>query len=241
MENAVKEILRRGENKINELRVRAQNLRLDSEELRDENRALKKLQRLQGKEVADMERFVHMTTTTARDIRKDVRDAEESSFSIDTSLRKKNKEIRQLRRKCERYEKLIDMDHKMPGVSELEERLDLAEKCLQDKDKEIETLNEKVKIQEKKTIQVRKKGQRKFAQLDEEVDGTLQECEDLKQRLKDAERKISMNNIYSRKSTIHNAFPAPPMLPALPWHPPVSRQTTSSKVKKWLDDYDNKH
>lgn len=53
----------------------------------EENRALKKLQKIQAKEIQEVDQFISMTASRSKVARQDVRDTEMTSIDIDHNVR----------------------------------------------------------------------------------------------------------------------------------------------------------
>lgn len=53
----------------------------------EENRAMKKLHKIQSKEIQEIDNFVTMTTTSSNDVKRDVRNSEMTSADINISVR----------------------------------------------------------------------------------------------------------------------------------------------------------
>ncbi|EDO44315.1 predicted protein [Nematostella vectensis] len=235
MERVLQYTLLRGEHQIKNLTAEAQTLHQEAQRLREENVALKKLQRLQDRELNDMSKIVQMVNNTARVTRKDARDTEASCVDVSLSVRKKNMDILHLNDEVKRYEKLLAMDRKLPRRSILEERLGRAEAELEHKDRELENLHKQVVVADKKAAREIRKENKKYQKLQVEVQGTVNECDELKSRIKDAEHKLSKTNIYSKRHAA-KALPAPQPLAAITW----KEQEPNNKVERWLNNNQDK-
>ena len=87
MEKMLAEVTLRSGHKLKEISTHAQDLFEQAEILRDENRALKRLQKQQTKEMDDKTMFVRAAQQSVMDMRKAVRYTEEDCAQMSDSLR----------------------------------------------------------------------------------------------------------------------------------------------------------
>ena len=81
------EVALRSDHKLKALAAQAQDLYEQAEVLRDENTAIKRLQRHQTKEMDEITMFVRTAHNTVMDIRKAVRYTEEDCLQMSDSIR----------------------------------------------------------------------------------------------------------------------------------------------------------
>ncbi|XP_078385081.1 uncharacterized protein LOC144667527 isoform X1 [Oculina patagonica] len=232
MDRLMYEIAVRTQHKAKTLEFEAKNLCETVDNLRDENRSLKRLQRSQDREIHERHDFVDMANLSLKGFRRDVRFSEGNRVDAQVNTRKKNKKVMRLEKEKKRLEELVKLDSKLPSIEELELRIEKASRELEKKDEKLEDLQSKIEAQDQRVSQEQQKEKKRFVKLQHEIEETVKECHDLTTRIKVAERKIHKTNIYSRKSG-----PVTQSLPAITWHPPTDEQSATNKVEKWL----NKH
>ncbi|XP_022802761.1 peroxisomal and mitochondrial division factor 2-like isoform X2 [Stylophora pistillata] len=232
MDRLLYEIAVRTQHKAKSMEFEAKNLSETVDNLRHENRALKRLQRSQNREIHDRHDFVDMANLSLKGFRKDVRFSEEHRVDADASVRKKTKKVVWLENESKRYENLLQLDSKLPSIKELEQKIEKADRELELKDERLKELQTKFELDDQRIVQEQKKEKKRFIKLQREIDETVRECHDLSSRIKTAERKIHKTNIYCRKRG-----PSTQALPAITWYPPAIEQSPTNKVETWL----NKH
>lgn len=87
MERLLYEIAVRTQHKAKTLEFEAKNLSDTVDNLRDENKVLKRLQRSQKREIHDRHDFVDMANLSLKGFRRDVRFSEENCVDADSSVR----------------------------------------------------------------------------------------------------------------------------------------------------------
>lgn len=88
MDRLLYEIAVRTQHRAKSLEFKAKNLSETVESLRDENRALKRLQRSQKKEIHERHDFIYMANLSLKGFRRDVRFSEENCVDAQANIRR---------------------------------------------------------------------------------------------------------------------------------------------------------
>ncbi|XP_068714045.1 lebercilin-like [Montipora foliosa] len=233
MDHLLYEIALRSQHKARTLHFEARKLGDTLDGLKHENKELKRLQRSQTREIHERHDFVNMANLSLKGLRRDVRSSEESCVGAQTMHRRKNKKVIQLENESKRLTKLVELGSTLPTLEELERRIEKAHGKLERKNDSIAKLQLKLEDQDKAMNKEQQMEKRRLIKLQNEIEETDKECQELVTRIKAAERKIHETNIYSRK----HRCPPRQTVPAITWYPPSDEQSPTNKVEKWLDKH----
>ncbi|XP_059170370.1 lebercilin-like isoform X2 [Physella acuta] len=200
-------VLSASRNKINELRNKVEEMKIQIRDLEQENKLYKRMQFRQEKAIKQIEEkendlpsILEKHNNEIRSLREQNRKLKEKFDKSDRYLRDAEDELERVKKKMNKYKEMCE-EKELMQRDELSRKLTKAELDVEEKDMKIKELTRHLEALKKNHrhelgIEVaRQKDMKK--QLDELSEKNLQ----LENQLKDKERALEMKNIYSNRPT----------------------------------------
>ncbi|XP_067951080.1 lebercilin-like [Watersipora subatra] len=191
--------------KINELRNEIDTLMKSLNEIRSENKALKRdnvlqnkqLDRLQDQE-GELPQMIDSHNREVRSLKEQIRKWKEKNERANKSLRNAEDELSKSQRKVKRLQEIAD-DKKLEERGELSRRLGKAENDLEERNHRIQQLERHIENLEKSHRREIVTELKKHASLKLELETLQSDLEYTKIHLRDKEKELEVRNIYQNR------------------------------------------
>lgn len=211
----VRRVLSANRNKVNSLQNLILELQTENEQLRLENRDLKRSSRIQEKvikkydnEEAEISLLIQKHSSELRFLKEKLKKQKEGNERSTEEIHRKDLEIQKLRDKLRRCEELIK-DRQLDEREKLQQKLSRLEQDLYEKEMKISELERVVKLSEKSRVREAKEKNEKYRKAVEELKRLESTQRELKYRFKEKEKELEVQNIYSQRIALKKKMQKP--------------------------------
>lgn len=216
----MRRVLSANKHKVSRLYNILEELQQEVEELKDENKSLKRVSHRQEKQIkkideeeASLPMLLQRHSAEMRTLKERMRKNQDVLHKKERESKERDAEIQKLRDKVKSF-RVLSQDRKLEERAALAKKLENVQDEIATKDKKILDLEKAIALKDKARQREMKDQRERYKQAKEELKRVQDDFRSLRERLKEKERELDEKNIYHQH--IVQKKKKVPNLPALP-------------------------